>query len=134
MVRSALVAALVLLASPAFAGWPDVWVGGLAQPQLKWEQEDPSVMEANPRNSGFALHRARIQAGMTLKGSHVLWEARVEADMVPGFQLLDAWLSGTTELAGRGWFKATAGQHFAPFSRQTVVPAHMLQMVDFAQL
>jgi hypothetical protein len=134
MFRPAVAAALLLLATPAHAGWPDVWLGGLAQPQVKWEQEDPNVMEANPRNSGFALHRARIQAGAFLRGSTVLWEARVEADMVPGFQLLDAWLSGTGELKGRGFLKFIAGQQFAPFSRQTIVPAHTLQMVDFAQL
>jgi hypothetical protein len=121
-------------AVPAEAGWPDVSLGGLAQPQLKWEQSDPSVTETNPRNSGFALHRARIIATGVLQGKIVLWEARVEADMVPGFQLLDAWLSGTGELPHDGYLKVIAGQQFAPFSRQTILSAGALQMVDFAQL
>jgi hypothetical protein len=134
MVRSALVAAALLVASPAYAGWPDIWLSGLAQPQLKWEQQDPSVMVANPKNSGFALHRARIQAGADLQGQRVRWEARIEAEMVPSFQLLDAYLAGTGDLPGKGFLRVTAGQHFAPFSRQTILPAHTLQMVDFAQL
>src|SRR5262249_11781429 len=33
-----------------------------------------------------------------------------------------------------GWWRITAGQHFTPFSRQTITPAAALQMVDFAQL
>jgi hypothetical protein len=134
MHRLALVGALLSIASPAYAGWPDIWLSGLAQPQVKWEQDDPTVMETNPRNSGFALHRARIQAGANLQGKRVLWEAKIEADMVPGFQLLDAYLAGTAELPRNGFLRVVAGQQFAPFSRQTILPAHTLQMVDYAQL
>jgi hypothetical protein len=127
---------LAVLCSPAAALAKDyeIYVGGLAQPQLRWEQEDPNVTETNPRNSGFALHRARLIAAGALHGWSILWEARVEAEMVPSFQLLDAWLSGSGELVRGGHWRIMAGQQFAPFSRQTILPAHTLQMNDFAQL
>lgn len=129
---SFLVASLLLLPSAARAA-PDLYLGGLAQPQLKWAQNDPKVMETNPVNSGFALHRARLIATGAYKYK-VLWEGRIEAEMVPTFQLLDAWLSASGDLVGRGYLRFTAGQQFAPFSRQTILPAHTLQMVDYAQL
>jgi hypothetical protein len=132
--RTLALAALLLLASSSARAAPDIYLGGMAQPQLKYEAQDPTVTETNPRNSGFALHRARLVAAGSLRGWSVLWEARVEAEMVPAFQLLDAWLAGTYELPAGGFLRVTAGQHFAPFSRQTILPAHTLQMVDFAQL
>ncbi len=131
--RLAFVVALCA-ARTAYAGWPDIQVGGLAQPLVKWEQQDPSANETNPKNSGFALHRARAIIAASMPTKYITWEARLEADLIPGFQLLDAWLSGTGELPGKGFWRLTAGQHFAPFSRQTILPAHTLQMVDFAQL
>jgi hypothetical protein len=133
--RSVLLGCLFLILIPARArARPDIYLGGMAQPQLRWEQQDPNVSETNPRNSGFALHRARLVAAGALRGWSILWEARVEAEMVPSFQLLDAWLAGSYELPARGLIKFTAGQHFAPFSRQTILPAHTLQMNEFAQL
>jgi hypothetical protein len=130
--RHLLAASLLLLPSLARAK-PDLYLGGMAQPQLKWEQQDPTVNETNPRNSGFALHRARLVAAGSYRYK-ILWEGRIEMDMVPSFQLLDAWLSGSGNLPAGGFLRFTAGQHFAPFSRQTILPAHTLQMVDFAQL
>jgi Phosphate-selective porin O and P len=121
------------LSTTAFAEH-ELSIGGLAQPQLRWEQQDPTVTETNPRNSGFSLPRARIFAAGGIRGYSIYWEARIEADMVPSFQLLDAWLSGSADLPGRGHWRLTAGQQFAPFSRQTILPAHTLQMVNFAQL
>jgi hypothetical protein len=134
--RAARVLALATVSSllPSLArAAPDLYLGGIAQPQLRWEQQDPSVNETNPRNSGFALHRARLIAAGSYRYK-VLWEGRVEAEMVPTFQLLDAWLSASGDLIGRGYLRFTAGQQFAPFSRQTILPAHTLQMVDYAQL
>ncbi|HEX8953128.1 MAG TPA: porin [Polyangia bacterium] len=136
MTNSRRLAALLLLFIPAVASAREyeVYLGGLAQPQLKWEQQDPTVTETNPRNSGFALHRARLIAAGSLRGYSILWEARIEAEMVPSFQLLDAWLSASGELTARGHWRIMAGQQFAPFSRQTILPAHTLQMNDYAQL
>jgi hypothetical protein len=127
------VVSLMMLSGVSRAS-PELYLGGLAQPQLKWAQQDDSVTVTNPQNSGFALHRARIIAGGTLKGWNILWEARIEAEMVPSFQLLDAWLAASNDLPARGFWRITFGQQFAPFSRQTILPAHTLQMVDFAQL
>ena len=125
---------IVTAASNLAHAAPDLYLGGVAQPQLEWQQQDPNAMVTNPRNSGFALHHARLIAAGSMKGYSILWEARIEAEMVPAFQLLDAWLSGSADLPGRGMWRLTAGQHFAPFSRQTILPLHTLQMVDFAQL
>ncbi len=119
--------------TPALADH-DLYLGGMAQPQLRWEQQDPDATPTNPQNSGFALPRARIIAAGGIRGYSIYWEARIEADMVPSFQLLDAWISGSADLPGGGHWRLTAGQHFAPFSRQTILPANTLQMVDFAQL
>ncbi|MCU1276597.1 MAG: Phosphate-selective porin [bacterium] len=131
--RAAILGCCLLPAAASAREW-DVSLGGLAQPQLRWEQQDPNVTETNPRNSGFALHRARLIAAGSVRGYSILWEARVEMEMVPSFQLLDAWLSGSADLPGRGHWRITAGQHFAPFSRQTILPANTLQMNEFAQL
>ncbi len=129
-------AALLLICLPVVANAREyeIYLGGMAQPQLKWEQQDPKVTATNPHNSGFALHRARLIAAGSLRGWSILWEARIEMEMVPSFQLLDAWLSGSADLSGRGYWRIMAGQQFAPFSRQTILPAHTLQMNDFAQL
>ena len=61
---------LLLCCMPAVAHARDydIYLGGLAQPQLRWEQQDPNVTETNPRNSGFALHRARLIAGGIAEG------------------------------------------------------------------
>jgi hypothetical protein len=133
LLRSIPLAAITLLPVAARAA-PEVYLGGLAQPQLKWEQQDTSVKVTNPRNSGFALHRARLFAGGWMRGLSILWKAYIEAEMVPTFQLLDAWLSGSADLPRGGFWTITAGQQFTPFSRQTILPAHTLQMVDYAQL
>jgi hypothetical protein len=128
-----LVAALAIVPLSARAA-PDVYIGGVAQPEGQWQQQDPSVMITNPRNSGFALHHARLIAAGGINGWNVRWDARVEMEMVPAFQLLDAWLAGTKELPRAGSLRVTFGQQFAPFSRQTMLPLHTLQMVDYAQL
>jgi hypothetical protein len=132
-VLSILVAALTFTPLSARAA-PDVYLGGTAQPEGQWQQQDPSVTITNPRNSGFALHHARLVAAGSIKGWNVQWDARVEMEMVPAFQLLDAWASGTKELPRAGYLRVVFGQHFAPFSRQTMLPIHTLQMVDPAQL
>ncbi|MGZ3439370.1 MAG: hypothetical protein ACXVDD_07630, partial [Polyangia bacterium] len=113
MTNNRLLATLLLLCClPAVASAREyeIYLGGLAQPQLKWEQQDPNVTETNPRNSGFALHRARLIAAGSLRGYSILWEARIEAEMVPSFQLLDAWLSASGELTARGHWRIMAGQ------------------------
>jgi hypothetical protein len=125
--------ASILLASTARAR-PDVYLGGIAQPELQWQQQDPNAMITNPRNSGFALHHARLVAAGSMHGWNILWDARVEMEMVPAFQLLDAWLAGTGELPRKGFLRVMAGQQFAPFSRQTMLPLHTLQMIEYAQL
>jgi hypothetical protein len=130
---------LVLVAAIAFVplaarASPDVYIGGTAQPEGQWQQQDPSVTITNPRNSGFALHHARLIAAGSIMGLTVKWDARVEMEMVPAFQLLDAFLAGTKELPAAGYLRVIFGQHFAPFSRQTMLPLHTLQMVDYAQL
>ncbi len=133
-VRRAATLLLCCISTVAAAREYDLSLGGLAQPQLRWEQQDPNVTPTNPLNSGFALHRARLIAAGSLRGYSILWQARIEAEMVPSFQLLDAWLSASNDLPGRGYWRITAGQQFAPFSRQTILPANTLQMNDYAQL
>jgi hypothetical protein len=128
-----LVAVLAFVPLSARAS-PDVYVGGVAQPQGQWQQQDDSVKITNPRNSGFALHHARLIAAGRIKGWSVVWDARVEMEMVPAFQLLDAWLAGTRELPLGGYLRVIFGQQFAPFSRQTMLPLHTLQMTEYAQL
>jgi len=122
-----------LLVSVAHAS-PEVTVGGAAIPQVRWEQQDPNPAVVNPQHSGFALTHARLWAVAALGGTKVKWDARAELEMVPGFQLLDAYLGLTAELPQDGWLRVVAGQHFAPFSRQTILPLYTLQMTDFAQL
>ncbi|HEY2743141.1 MAG TPA: hypothetical protein VGL86_00905, partial [Polyangia bacterium] len=53
--------------TPALADH-DLYIGGLAQPQLRWEQQDPNATPTNPQNSGFALPRARIIAAGGIRG------------------------------------------------------------------
>jgi len=132
--RGALVAAALLAASARAHATPDISLGGIIQPQLKWQQHDANANVANQGESGFVLRRARLIAVGHLPTRSILWEARAEADMVPGFQLLDAYLAANAELPKRGFWRITLGQHFAPFSRQTILSAADLQMVDFAQL
>jgi hypothetical protein len=133
-VSPALIAAALLFVPLAARASPDVYIGGVAQPEAQWQQQDPSVTITNPRNSGFALHHARLIAAGSIKGWNVKWEARVEMEMVPAFQLLDAYLAATKELIRDGYVRVIFGQQFAPFSRQTMLPLHTLQMVDYAQL
>src|SRR5579862_3101967 len=102
-----------LLYSARARATPDVSLGGLVQPQVMWQQHDDKANVANQGNSGFNLRRARIIAVGRLPTKSILWEARVEADMVPGFQLLDAYLAANYELPKRGFVRVTLGQHFA---------------------
>jgi hypothetical protein len=108
--------------------------GGIAQPLVRWEQEDPNAKITNPQNSGFVLRHARGYATGFYQGSTILWDARIEVEMVPGFQLLDAYGAASMKLAGGGGWRITLGQHFAPFSRQTILSVGDLQMVEPAQL
>src|SRR5262249_46312251 len=124
---------LLLLSTRAFA-WPNVKLGGMAQPQLKWEQQDDTVKETNPRKSGFALKRARLVAEASIQGWSLLWEARVEAEMLPTFQLLDAYIAANGNTPGNGFWRIGFGQQFTPFSRQANTYVSRLQMLDFAQL
>jgi hypothetical protein len=133
MTRLAPLLAALLVPAAAHAS-PQVLVGGAAVPQGRWEQQDSNPSVANPQHSGFALNHARLWAVALLGGNRVKWDARVELEMVPGFQLLDAYLGATAELPYGGFLRVIAGQHFAPFSRQTILPLYTLQMVDYAQL
>jgi hypothetical protein len=114
--------------------WPELTVGGIVQPGVKWEQQDPSVKEAAPRNSGFFLSHARAIILGTYHFSRIDFEGRLEAELNPGFTLLDAYLAARGELRGNGFWRLTLGQHFAPFSRQTILSVADLQFVNPAQL
>jgi hypothetical protein len=63
-----------------------------------------------------------------------LWEARIEAEFVPSFALLDAYAAVSGQLIRGGFWKIWAGQHFAPFSRQTILSIGDLQFTRLAQL
>ena len=124
--------AVVVVGSNASA-LPDVELGGLAQPQLKWEQQDPDVKPVVTRSSGFALKRARLIALGRMTTKSVKWEARLEGEMIPSFQLLDAYLAATVETAGDGMVRISFGQQWTPFSRQANTLVGDLQMADLAQ-
>jgi hypothetical protein len=68
-----------------------------------------------------------------MPSKRILWEARIEAEMVPSFALLDAYLAANVELAHDGFFRVVAGQQFTPFSRQANTSVGVLQMADLAQ-
>jgi hypothetical protein len=124
---------MMLIARVAFAG-PDVYIGGIAQPQFAWWDSDPDKVVAQPKQTGFVLRRARIIAGANWATEYVTFGARVEAEMTPQFQLLDAFVSAEGRTRGHGFWRVEVGQTFAPFSRQTMTPVSNLQMLDFAQL
>jgi hypothetical protein len=108
--------------------------GGIAQPQVFWADDRDNARVTNPESSGFALRHARGYASGRYQGKSLLWEARIEAEFVPTFALLDAYAAVSGELIRGGFFRITAGQHFAPFSRQTILSVGDLQFTNFAQL
>lgn len=128
------IALLALVASRAHAGPWDVSLGGLAMPQVKWEQSDPNPNIISPKQSGFTLRRARIIAQGWYRGQKLTWEGRIEAEMIPGWQLLDAYLAAGSELRGGGYWRIALGQQWTPFSRQSNTLVGDLQMVEYARL
>ncbi len=128
-------ALIAIFASSSTAyGEGTIYAGGIAQPEAFWIQTQDNSKIANPQNSGFALNHARGYAVGTYRGRLLLWEARIEAEFVPSFQLLDAYGAVSSDLPKRAFWKITLGQHFAPFSRQTILSVGDLQLTNFAQL
>jgi hypothetical protein len=125
---------LSLVSGGAANAGNQLYAGAIAQPLVRWEQEDTQQNVTNPQHSGFALRHARAYAVGSLAGRLVTWDARIEVEMASGFQLLDAWASASANLPRGGGWRITVGQHFAPFSRQTILSVGDLQMVEPAQL
>lgn len=125
----------LILAAVAPARAQLVGVGGLVQPQVKWQQQDDSgVKVLNPHESGFVLRRARAWLYGDIAWNRVKLEARIEAELMPQFQLLDAFVAINGELDGAGRWRLALGQQFAPFSRQTMLSAAEFQLVEPALL
>src|SRR5262245_45802887 len=108
--------------------------GGIAQPEVFWADDRDNARVSNPQQSGFALRHARGYAVGRYQGKSLLWEARIEAEFVPTFALLDAYAAVSGDLTRGGFWKVWAGQHFAPFSRQTILSIGDLQFTRLAQL
>ncbi len=132
MRHPALVALILAAAAPARA--QNVGVGGVVQPQVRWQQQDDSAKVINPQESGFVIRRTRAWLFGDIAWNKVKFEARVEAELMPQFQLLDAYVAASADLPGGGRWRIGLGQQFAPFSRQTVMPAAEFQMVEPALL
>jgi len=127
-------AALALILVAAGARAQTVGVGGVVQPEADWQQQDTSVKVIDPRYSGFAIRRTRSWLFGDIAWNKVRFEARIEAELMPQFQLLDAYVAASSDLAGGGRWRIGLGQQFAPFSRQTMMPAAEFQMIEPAQL
>lgn len=110
-----------------------ILAGAIAQPQVRWVDDYDNGRVTNPENSGFVLRHARAYGVGSYQGQKVLWEARIEIEMVP-FQLLDAYGAASADLPKGGFWKIWLGQHFAPFSRQTILSIGDLQFSNQAQL
>jgi hypothetical protein len=108
--------------------------GAIAQPQAQWVDDRDNARVSNPQESGFALKHARGYVTARYQTRSLLWEARIEAEFVPSFVLLDAYAAVGGELVRGGFWKVIAGQHFAPFSRQTILSIGDLQFSQMAQL
>jgi hypothetical protein len=104
------------------------------QPQLNWQQQDGNVTVAQPRQSGFALRRARAGFRGHWATRWVTLFGAVEAEMTPQFSLLDAFIGAMGDLPGHGFWQVEIGQTFAPFDRQSTTLAWKFQMVDQAAL
>src|SRR5215470_5527071 len=87
----------LLCGGAAHAGG-QIAAGAIAQPLVRWEEEDPKQTITNPQHSGFVLRHARAYAVGSLTGRSITWDARVEVEMASGFQLLDAWASASANL------------------------------------
>jgi hypothetical protein len=124
---------IIALTSTAHAEG-SLYAGGIAQPEAMWVQTQDNSKITNPQQSGFVLNHARGYAMGKYRGRYLYWEARIEAEFVPSFTLLDAYAAVSGELPKQGYWKITAGQHFVPFSRQTSLSVGDLQFTNYAQL
>jgi hypothetical protein len=104
-----------------------VAVGGYVQPQFRLKQNDPVV--GNDQD-GFTVKRARVLArGVAAMGSYNVG-MYLEADTTPQFLLLDAYAWAARLLPSNGMVSLYAGQMYAPFSRQTMLPDSARAFVD----
>lgn len=101
-------------------------LGGIIQPSLVWFQQDDNAKPVVQNNSGFILRHTRLYFSGALDIGNVQFDLRVEGELMPQFQLLDAYIGVGGELPKDGHWRIALGQMFAPFSRQT-----MLSTADF---
>jgi hypothetical protein len=113
---------------------PEIHASGILQSALSWQQHDSSVTVANPQDSGFSLQHARLNVNALYDFGAVTLFAQLEAEMVPQFGLLDAFISAAGKLTHGGDWQIVFGQHLVPFSRETYTPIWKFQFQTPAQL
>jgi hypothetical protein len=133
--RIAFVAVLATLACAGAAhAQPFLGFGGYFQPSYTWQQQDDQTKPQVIHQGGFSIFHARPYIVGGWKTGAVTFEVRTEAELFPQFQLLDAYVGMHADLPGRGFVRLVFGQHFAPFSRQTMLSATDFQIALPAEL
>ncbi len=101
---------------------------GFLQPQLRLRQDSTAQFDEN----GLRFARARaIVHGKTRAGDLEL-SAFVEAELQPTFDMVDAFVTVTRQLPGKGQLSVDVGQMRVPISRQQLLSDSRLAFVDKA--
>lgn len=106
-------------------------IGGYAQPQFRLRQNDDVAQEDE---DGFRLRRTRLTVAAVQPGDLISFYFALEAEFTPEFQLLDAVISGLSDLPRGGRLKVDFGQIRPPMSQQLLISAAEMQFVDRAAL
>ena len=125
----------VLPISPAHENHPpyppmEIGVDGFLQTQFRMRQDSPAQFDEN----GFRFNRARfIVHGKTHVGEVEL-TARIEAELQPIVDMVDAFVTATHKLPNDGQLSVDLGQMRVPLSRQQLLSESRLAFVDRAQI
>lgn len=128
---SSAVSSAALAPEPAAADEPtSVHLEGFLQPQLRFRQDSAAQFDEN----GLRFARARaIVHGKTRLGDLVL-SAFLEAELQPTFDMVDAFVTATCPLPGKGEVSIDVGQMRVPVSRQQLLSDSRLAFVDKAAI
>jgi len=107
-----------------------VRLGGYIQPQIRLRQNSPAPFDED----GFRLRRARLTASASRDFPGLELHVKMEAELTPEFQLMDAYAGARGDLVAGGAWQVDFGQVKAPFSRQTLLSDAVLQLPEKAQL
>ena len=113
------------------AAAPKLLIGGFAQPQFRLRQNDDVAQEDE---DGFTLRRTRLTVAAAQPGELISFYFALEAEFSPEFQLLDAVISGISDLPAGGRLKVDLGQIRPPMSQQLLISAAEMQFVERAML